>query len=291
MSLSGIIFDVYDDLFGDTLTKVASHLPENLKNHTVHTIEELEKLSDDDYAGVFVTENMNKVRKYPIDNAGETVFSTIYFDRHRDKLTKEAQSIIASRLDSACRKFGLDVPDSIEKLAELNLSDEEWVDLNKHGIQRPTKVYIKEIEKTASSGIDDTRFGDDLVFEAQMQKRKQFLKEAQIKDLDELLGKKDDMSPREFCDRLTEMDKEAGVFQYWGTRILHPELSVFYPRQEEEPFIKVGSEKVSEERVKSIPRENLEKYLNSSSIEEFEKDPVTIFQSFPTPLQSMILGE
>ena len=292
MSIAGVIIDIYDDVLADGMTKLASHLPENLINHNLHEPEDIEKLSDDDFAAVMYTDNGNKVRRYPIDSPEEAQLSGIYFGMNQEKFHKTAQSIVAKKIKQSFDRFGIETWDELDKLADGD-TGEGYINLLKYPMKSKQSVVVREaaIEKTASQEVNRDVYGDSLVFDINIQRRKSFIKEASKKSLDELVEKKDTMSPSRFCDELSEFDKEANINQYWGSRILDPDSTVFYP-EVKMPMVKVGSAEVSEERILEISKNagGLKEVLTDDMVDEFQKDPVTIFRSLPFPTQNLILN-
>jgi len=102
-SIAGRVLDVYDDipkkLLQANLEKVGSlHLDPPDK---------VAALTDDQFAGIFLTKTGRAVRKYPVHTPDATVLSQLYFENVADELPKEACDIVSSNISAACSKFGL----------------------------------------------------------------------------------------------------------------------------------------------------------------------------------------
>lgn len=290
MRIGGLIIDIYDDVIHGGLKKIASVLPEDLKDHQLHTSEGLEKLSDQDFGAIIYTENGNKLRKYALDSKNEAIFSNAYFVDNKDKFTKEAQCIIARRIDRANKKFDIESDPMIEKMAS-EAPKEEWINLNKYPMQKVQKS-TRVMEKTASANDYDSEYGDEIVFDSEIQKRKDMIKESSQKELDDLVQKKDTTDCKDFYNKLYEFDKTAGISRHWGTYVRHPFKACFSPKNKDEVITKIGNQEITDRQILEIAKkaDGLKDILEDEAVEEFKKDPVTIFRSLPIPTQSLIVN-
>lgn len=112
----GHVIDVYDDaegthlLDGTLLEKYGGALD-------VAVPENLEALDDRDFALVVMTKTGQKIRKYPIHEPQTLAVSSHYFEKCGADLPANAQKIAAANLSRAHLRFGVEPPESTEKIA------------------------------------------------------------------------------------------------------------------------------------------------------------------------------
>lgn len=114
---AGVTLDWYDDKGATLKSKFPTPeaLPETIKEAN---IQPFEKLGQEDFALVAVDEG-NVLCKFACHDPGTTAMSVIYFMEHGDKLPESAQKTAAANLVEACQQFGLQAPNTLQKIAML----------------------------------------------------------------------------------------------------------------------------------------------------------------------------
>jgi len=102
-SIAGRVLDVYDDVKKDLLK---ANL-EKIGSLRLDPVDKVAALSDDQFAGIFLTKTGRAVRKYPVHTPDSAALSNLYFENTSDGLPKEAAEIIRSNISAAYAKFGL----------------------------------------------------------------------------------------------------------------------------------------------------------------------------------------
>lgn len=117
--LSSVIIDVFDDVnLGDTLKKIASRLPLDVKSKPLPTIEDRNLYDDTQFALTIFTKEAQKLNKFPINSRVNTALSNEYFDLTHHKLPAEAQKTAATYIKLACERYGLNPSHSVKTAAE-----------------------------------------------------------------------------------------------------------------------------------------------------------------------------
>jgi len=113
-SIAGRVLDVYDDLKKDLLR---SNL-EKVGALRLDPPDKVSALSDDQFAGIFLTKTGRAIRKYPVHTPDAVVLSRLYFENVADELPKEACAIIRDNLSRAATRHSLPgAPATLEKSA------------------------------------------------------------------------------------------------------------------------------------------------------------------------------
>lgn len=116
MKLENAIIDIYDDVnLKETLTKVASRLPSNLRQEHLPAVHEKDSLEDSQFALSLFTKSASKLNKFPINSRINTALSSEYFELNHHKLPYEAQKIAAAFIHRACDKFGVEPSPSVKQ--------------------------------------------------------------------------------------------------------------------------------------------------------------------------------
>ncbi len=112
MNLENQILDMYDDAFLEsTLSKIASEIPENLKNKELLSFEERNNYMDDDFALCIKTKTGSFLRKFPLRTDVDTAISSKYLELNAHKLDFDALKTAAINIKTACNKFNLEYSD------------------------------------------------------------------------------------------------------------------------------------------------------------------------------------
>jgi hypothetical protein len=122
--LSGFVIDQYDDVDGRVLRGLhpdPANIPEFIKTAARLEQEQINKVADDQFALVMLNEG-RKMKKFAMVDRGNTALSVAYLLKQAHLLPREAVKIAAANLIEASRRFGLGIPEALEKAAETGMS-------------------------------------------------------------------------------------------------------------------------------------------------------------------------
>lgn len=115
MKFEHSIIDVFDDVnLPQTMKKIASTIPSDLRKVSLPTIEDRDALDDSQFALCIFTKSASKLNKFPVNDRINTALSNEYFDLHHDKLPAEAQKIAATYIKLACEKFKIEPRETVK---------------------------------------------------------------------------------------------------------------------------------------------------------------------------------
>lgn len=110
---------------------------------------------DRDYALILVDTDGSEHRKYACHDAGNTLASMFYLERYGSNLNLAAAKTAAQVLSKTASIQGVEVPDSIDKLASASLSEEDQRDLiDERRVRYRPPVKPRPQAKTASSPFE-----------------------------------------------------------------------------------------------------------------------------------------
>jgi hypothetical protein len=111
--------------------------------------------------------------------------------------------------------------------------------------------------------------------------------ESQHHLLDEIREKQAMMDPNDFAIMLSEFDRATGLDSYYGNdTVLDPYFSTFGKTAAAPKSFVMGNEYVSEDDIKEFSRTNADLMsvtYSQDMIDEFRKDPISVFSSLPHP--------
>lgn len=118
VSMSTRVLDPYDDDFG-TLASMfqKQRAPEFIKTASRMGSDDVERLPDHAFALV-AYDHGEYMRKFACADKAHTAVNVLYLSRYGDQLPHRALTKTAANLCIACHRFGLDVPDWLQKLSE-----------------------------------------------------------------------------------------------------------------------------------------------------------------------------
>jgi hypothetical protein len=350
--VAGKVFDYYDDILREGLTKLASAKDVTAFQDTVLLDpDDLEKLSDNKFAIVFLTKHANRVRKYPVIDSGNTWLSAQYFDMNCQRMPPAAQQIAAYHIKTAAQKYNVAISDNIQKLGSGSKSsnyfdeslNQEFVVGKEHDL--PTKDFALntgDIHKYAMPTVDhvtlaaahfnkyaekyEPRTRRDLAknivkraadlkcdvsnfdaiskygyanYNPRLRDYLEFRKEHLAEDqkgrevLDKMAAYIKSISPDEFATHLEEFDKRAGLTKFYDNGIPDAYESTFKVASDGSDDIihEVDDDNIGTgKEIKAVAQNPvLLKYLGKSFTEEFQKDPINIFESLPKTEKVIII--
>lgn len=119
IKLANLKYDLYSDTFHNDLIKIAEAIPDFVKETNLMDKQQLDMLSDGDFALCISTREGDFIRLFPTVDKGHTWLAAYYFLKNQDKLPKEAQIIAATNISKALSYWGVPCPDGIKKIHQL----------------------------------------------------------------------------------------------------------------------------------------------------------------------------
>lgn len=205
-------------------------------------------------------------KKYPLDGYDQVIKAASYFDEWGSQMAPEERHEYCVNL--------------VKRASVLDIRVSS--DINKYGSER----FAPEAElKIALGG-----------------RRNVLQDEDQVALLDKLAELRPMMNPEAFAVSLQEFDKQAGIDWMWNEHIMDPYLSTFgktsashaaidqSPDDQDGSFV-MGNEIVTAKQLKAFAAthsKDITDTFGEDFMNEFRKDPVTIFKSLPLDQKKVI---
>jgi hypothetical protein len=203
-------------------------------------------------------------QRYPLDSYGQVKAASAYFDQYVGMMTPEDRHIFATNLVQ--RATPMDI--SISKLA---------MDYGQTSFAPPSHI--------------DACVGQRILLLSQYAEGEECMNKAAsvhaVTLYKELMQKYAGMDPEVFARTLGEIDKIAGLDEFWGQDVMDPFLSTFQKTAEKDEgrdTLVVGNEYMSADDLKRFVAnkpDTLCRKFSEGFLEEFQADPVGIFESLP----------
>jgi len=266
----------------DKLTKeaqvvAASNLKVACEAFGIPVLEDIEKLASDVDTNFVNIEGKSPERlvkvasssvyalngKYPLNNAKQVMQASEYFNSFAPRFTPEERREYAVKVASVAEQYGLPVSDSIEMYAGTTINS----DVSEHLKSRQHLLALEPWD------TDDAEW-----------------------TLDELSKVAHTLKPEELAPALAQFDRKNGLDRYWDKDILDPYASLltkvasgFNPGDE---VIQVGPLTVTVSALQKLTqnRRLLVEQFGEEFANEYTNDPVSVFESMPTPQKRIILN-
>lgn len=124
MGLATQVLDYYDDVDRRYLTKVAM-APTALHGVPMHDLSPVEhaSLQDSNFGLVVLTKKANILRRFPVNDPGNSWLSSQYFQETHEKLAFPARFIAAKFIKAACDAYAVPASRAVEAYAEKASED------------------------------------------------------------------------------------------------------------------------------------------------------------------------
>lgn len=247
----------------------ATNLKEACENHKIPTSSFIEKNASDDIntnvVSPYVTEQKKFAcdGKFPINTAEQVKMAVEYFEENHSHFSP---------------KNALEYCGNVIKQAEENNVD---IDKDKKVMRYDSRSYSNMLKMAFDNRLRLIKgiyeYGD---------KDGEALKMA----YERLLGKKDEIEPREFSEKLAHLDMTSGVDRHWDKgSIDNPYVSTFQKKTVE--TIKIGGRHVrKDELIRVAETEKFAEVFDSGFTEKFKNNPMDIYNSLPLPDQKLIVS-
>lgn len=212
-----------------------------------------ENLQTDDYA--LITDD--GTAKYPINNSERVKIAASYFRENYKLLAPNWRHQMAENITKKAAEFSVEIPHEDGTILEKYASDR----------------YSNILQIAVNERLDALQNNP----------------EGQT-TLQKLVEKRASMKPIEFARALEAFDQLTGLNQHWDRTIIDPYQSTFGGLKIAQPIYAFGKV-VSREKIAALATaENLQKHFDPDFIKEFQKEPVEIFQSLPSPDQKLMVA-
>ena len=290
MTVAGIVFDIYDDY----MYKVAAVHKGELTGTSVMDPVEVEALDDKDFALVIKTATRS-IRKYPIADADSTKLSMCYFNALKGEMhpaivkTAEAGFKRGNNVIDISKLSSADVVTHAYKSYPLHNAEhvKEAMDKFAYTAQRmsPQEKYAYA-QAIVDRAADLSVMVDGPVLHYVSSEvnpvsvklgclsRAQCVDNSYKADLDAIAL---DPHPEKFA----AFDKLAGLTQYVNDGKVPDGYATCFSCLNK-------TANLEDERILNIPLTTIESLFDASFAKEWQKDPVAVYKSLPTPTQTMI---
>jgi len=207
--------------------------------------------SDDDYAVIL----SNGSRHYPIHSWDMVKKANDYFMDHKSSMEPEIRRQFATKLARKAAIISYPIDETIRELGSASYGDDGQL------------KSACEMRKCAMAPDSEGR---------------QFL--------DELFEKRAELRPDTYAEVLRRFDLEHGLNQGWDRVIPNPWESTFGVKVASKVLWTSGAERVTDYELHNLARNNLESVKQQYSddfVEEFQKDPESVFMSMPDPQKKL----
>ena len=215
-------------------------------------------MSDEAYALVYQTGDGETIRKYAMPDEGATREAMAWFEKYANQIDPEQRPRMARAITKRASAFGIDVG----------------------GFEELPTLY-----KYAASGWNPSVM-------AHLEQRKALLPrdEASVDVLDKLASAVGEANPTDFARVLDAFDTKAGLRRYYGRGIEDAYASSLGTDKVAMGWSdEVDGETITEgDLKKAAASPSFAKFFGSNVKEAFQKDPVGIFESLPTPNKAII---
>lgn len=124
MSIAAAVLDFYDDSKHELMSKIAMPAALARAQTTVLTDDQHAALPDTDFGLIVLTKRAAVMRRYPVNDPGNTWLSAQYFHRTHEKLAWPARFIAAKFIKSACSAYGVPSSKMVDSYAARVGEDE-----------------------------------------------------------------------------------------------------------------------------------------------------------------------
>jgi hypothetical protein len=291
----------------DTITKIASNYP---FSHNIwvegqqedidlelKTPENMEKIArdpdsnDNRYWGL-----SNGYLRYPLHNQEQIKVAAEYLQQNEKAFTPEERHEFATKIAARGHEYGM-----IEQIQKpvltkyagpgMGFGDE----LKAHLKKRQTFNEIDELEeepleKTSFQKLSNYGFGDR--FMDNITRRQELANDLHLdsREYEELVKSAATMGTAKTAQALIHVDKRTGLSRYWDKSIDDPFAAVYgkYHIKSAQEHIMFGDQMLTKSDLLSISSKDFTVRFGESAWNEFQRNPLMIFQSMPTPEQSVI---
>lgn len=203
------------------------------------------------------------MRRYPLDSYAQVKAASAYFDQYHRMMEPEDRHTYAVNLVRRAVPMDIALSKEASAYGQTTYASEAHIDLcvgHRVNLLAPLADHDDVQTKTAACHAAGLYL--------------------------ELVGSRDRLSPATFARTLCEIDKIAGLDEYWDQDVVDPFLSTFSKEAADDSLdaLVVGNEYMKASDLKSFVATKagvLRHKFSEDFIEEFQADPVGIFESLP----------
>ena len=307
LKIANAVFDVYDD----TNLSVVMELDASLITCKVAELDEVEKLSDDQF-GVVLVNGTTKYRKYPLHNEDSVKLSTAYFNKVKNTLHPSIVSKVESKLagskEVALVDLAYETPATVTeyKTAEpvygisinninyfpLHTANNVKLAISKFGEHEDKLNFMQRFELARNikkhaekhsinieplSHINNYTNGE--INYIALSKALELRKVSAARATPELDALYNETNPVKIATVLTAFDKVAGISEYNYVRNIPDPFASMY---------KYAEKKVKPKPVYEVSASKLAELFDDDFVSEYVKNPEVVYNILPTPVKEQI---
>jgi hypothetical protein len=323
MRIHSQVLDFYDDATREGLQKIAAPGELGGLAITVMSPHDLRQLHDDQFGLLVVTKEASVLRKFPVHDAAHSYLAGQYLGMNMHKLATPARIIAAYHVKLAADSYGVRVPATVAEMAAaypegmegntfVEGRDPYEPELDKQASVRWFEEHVEEMDPSQRHGVAmgilkeahvaglmpesmpllkyaSTSWNPHL--EAHLLQRKSLLPrdEAARATLDKLASQTGSSDPEEFARVLDAFDTKTGIDRYYGRGLADAYDSTMGMDKQAWSDEIDGETITKDDLVKAAARPSFKSFFGETVKNAFVRDPVTIYESLPTPNKALIL--
>lgn len=211
-------------------------------------------------------------RRFPLDGYDHVKLASKYFDEYNKMMSPEDRHTFAVNLVGRASPLGIPVSEEARNYGSTKYASAEHIDIcvgQRILLLKPHVDGYNDNVKQAS--VHATSLYNNLLLNRPL------------------------LSPGVFARTLGEIDKLAGLSEYWGQDVVDPFYSTFQKTAESDDTkdaIVVGNEYMSASDLKAFAANKADMIRGKFSedfLEEFQKDPTGIFDSLPMDQKLIVM--
>jgi len=194
--------------------------------------------------------------RYPLDSYDQVKTASSYFDEYQKQFEPKDRREYCTNLLKRAEALGISVSEDVRHYGGESLAPTAKLKL-------AYDTRIRALEDVDQRDILGTLFSKAAEFGADL-----------------------------FCATLEEFDKTAGLHYLYDSEVPDAYYSTFYKAAEQEYSFVSGNDMVTEDALRILAKVGpraLKKSFGEDFVEEFQKDPVSIFKSLPIDQKKMVM--
>ena len=235
--------------------------------------------------------------RYPLSTPEQVKVAAVYLDKNERAFTPEERHEFATKIAARGHEYG--IIDDLRGTPVLHKYAGPGMDyghdLKKHLAKRKAFSEIDEasLEKTSSMNkLASTGFGD--IFWGDIDQRIGICREKHIEEprYETLRRDASELGMAKTAMALIHLDKNTGLSKYWGKSIQDPYAAVYgkYHVKTAQEFTMFGDQRITRTDLLSVKAQDFINKFGDSVWNEFQRNPLVIFESMPSPEKAVIAG-
>jgi hypothetical protein len=214
--------------------------------------------------------------RYPIETVDQIKLASEYFTHNLDRFSPSDRVEVATKMEKRAEELNYDM-------------DIPWV-TNYSRMMKKEASYSPEFEKNMNARKDICN-----VYHVEVNVGGNMVKAAEL--IDKMIGEKNQTEPMQMVVALSEFDKLAKLEAHYDTRVTDPVFTVYgsnYDPDFDMEKIACSGKAIAAKAIRKASKdkkfiEKMSSMMGTEFAADFQKSPVTIFESMPSPEQQLMI--